>query len=351
MKKTSIRTRLITLFAATSIVPILLLGLFSYYNIYKGLRENTEIMTGNNLLQVDNNLNIWMESYSDLLYQIYTDDNMVLWTDNLVRGTDEAVTVNQMRRFLSSLLYTKDYIRAITIITPNDYVVTYEQMTPATYKSSWLEGFSLTQEELYSEVIADYDTHIFSTQYGTNFATKDYYLFHMAHRIIDYRKLYRECGIVILSIDEDLLQQVCLNSDPDSSTFNFIVDEEGRIISFGSESERIGTKVTGMEKEEGDRKADYLRFLKNEAGNPVKEDGIYLYHDGKLGWDIVNLADIRSLIYSQRRQMLIVPLLSLLILAVVVLISTGMSQNLISSVGQIVEGMKQTQNGGGKWNG
>ena len=302
-------------------------------------------MTGNNLIQVDNNLNIWMESYEDLLYQIYTEDNMVLWVDKLMEGTDEAVTVNQMRRFLSSLLYTKEYIRAITIITPNHYVVTYEQMTPATYKSSWLGHFSMSQDELYSDVIKDYDAHIFSTEYGTNFANKDYYLFHMAHRIIDYRNLNKECGVAIISIDSDFLQNVCMNPILDSNAFNFIIDEKGRIISFGKEDGKIGTVVTDMEKSDPERKGDYIRFIKDETGNAVRTDGLYLYHDAELGWDIVNLADLRSLIYSQRRQLFIVLFLSLFLLAAVILISTGMSQNLVSSVGQIVDGMKQAQTG------
>ena len=345
MQKTSLRKRLIILFTAVSIVPILILELYSYYNIRKGLRENTEIMTGSSLLQVDNNLNIWLESYEDLLYQIYTADDMVQWTDNLDRGIDEAVTVNQIRRFFSSLLYTKEYIRAITLITPGDIVVTYEQIAPATYKSSWLDDFSLSQKDLYSSVIKDYNTHIFSTEYATNFANKDYYLFHMAHRIIDYRRLYNECGIAIISIDSDFLDNVCKNPSLDSRAFNFLVDERGRIISFGNENSSVGAQVTDMLKADSERKEDYIRFIKDATGTPVKAGGLYLFRDEALGWDIVNLADQRSLVYSQQRQLYIFLILSFLILGSVILLSTRMSKDLISSVVNIVNGMKQAQNG------
>ena len=345
MQKTSLRKRLIILFTAASLVPILILELYSYYNIRKGLRENTGIMTESNLLQVDNNLNIWLESYEDLLYQIYTADDMVLWTDNLSAGIDEAVTTNQIRRFFSSLLYTKEYIRAITIITPDGDVVTYEQMTPATYKSSWLDNFSLSQDELYSEVIKDYETHIFSTEYATNFASRDYYLFHMAHRIIDYRRLNKECGIAIISIDSDFLDNVCMNPVLESSAFNFLVDERGRVISFGNDNGYVGAQVTDMSRPESARNEDYIRFIKEETKTPVNAGGLYLFNDEKLGWDIVNLADQRSLVYSQKRQLYMFLLLSLLILGSVILVSTGMSRDLISSVVNIVDGMKQAQNG------
>ncbi|MBR6397159.1 MAG: histidine kinase [Lachnospiraceae bacterium] len=345
MRKASLRKRLIVLFALTSVLPILLLGLFSYYNIHKGLRENTEIMTKNNLAQVDNNLNIFIESYEDILYQIYTEDNMVIWTDNLSKEKDEAVTINQMRRFLSSLLYTKDYIRAITVITPAGNVITYEQMTPATYKSSWLPKFSISEDELYENVIQDYNTHIFSTEYGTNFANKDYYLFHIAHRIIDYHNLNKECGIAIISIDSDFLKNVCVNTAKESSAFNFIVDEKGRVISFGEDDGMIGKNISDMGKNENARLSDYLHFLKNDAGLSVQKEGVFLYHDEGLSWDIVNLADLNSLLLSQRRQMIIVLLLGLIIMAVVIFISTVMSQDLILSVKKVLGGMKKAEGG------
>ena len=106
MKKTSIRNRLIRTFILTSIIPILLIELFSLVNISGSLKENMSIMSKAALGQLDNNLNISLGSYEDLLYQIYTDDDMVKWVGNLDEKIDEAVTVNQMRRAMSGLLYS-----------------------------------------------------------------------------------------------------------------------------------------------------------------------------------------------------------------------------------------------------
>ena len=124
MKKTSIKTRLVILFIITSIIPIIVVEFFSFVNISRTLRENMQIMSHSNLGQLDNNLNLGLESYEDLLYQIYTDDDMVKWVGNLDNDIDEAVTVNQMRRLFSALLYSKEYIRAISVITPKGEVVT-----------------------------------------------------------------------------------------------------------------------------------------------------------------------------------------------------------------------------------
>ncbi|MCR4658568.1 MAG: sensor histidine kinase [Lachnospiraceae bacterium] len=345
MKKVSLRTKLWRMFIIISIVPVLILGVFSYYNISRTLHENTEMMARNNLLQADNNLNVQLGSFKELLYQIYTDDDMVMWADRLNSGTDEAVTVNQMRRFLNALLNSREYIRAITIMTADGSVITCEHMTPATYKSSWLSQFSLSPEELYQDVIRDYDIHIYPTEYGTNFDNRDYYLFHMAHRIVDYRNLTKECGVAVISIDEELLQDVCLNSVNDERVFNFITDGNGRIISFGEETSFIGTKVTDPSLDETERLSDYTAFLKGQDRHFVKDFEIYLYHDAGLSWDIVNVTDLSSLLYSQRRQLVLIVILWLMIMFVAVALSTGLAKNLVSSVKRIVKGMEEAQGG------
>ena len=345
MKKSSIKNRLIRTFILTSIIPILLIEIFSLVNISIALNENTRIMSGSSLGQLDNNLNISLESYEDLLYQIYTDDEMVGWVSDLDEGIDEAVTVNQMRRLLSGLLYSKDYIRSISVITPKQKIVTYEQIAPATYKSSWMDGFSLGVDGLYKDVSKDYDTHIYPTEFGTNFAKKDYYLLHIAHRIIDYRNLDRQCGIAILSIDEELLQNACKSSVQDEKVFNFIVDGGGRIISFGGDTQKIGEVITDMSADEKTRRDDYAAYYSEYSKTGASSFGTYMIHDEKLGWDIVNIADMSGLVSTQKRQLWLILLLGVGTIIVSVFLSTRMSRHLIISVGQIVDGMAQTQGG------
>ncbi len=345
MKKSSIKNRLIRTFILTSIIPILLIEIFSLVNISIALNENTRIMSGSSLGQLDNNLNISLESYEDLLYQIYTDDEMVGWVSDLDEGIDEAVTVNQMRRLLSGLLYSKDYIRSISVITPKQKIVTYEQIAPATYKSSWMDGFSLGVDGLYKDVSKDYDTHIYPTEFGTNFAKKDYYLLHIAHRIIDYRNLDRQCGIAILSIDEELLQNACKSSVQDEKVFNFIVDGGGRIISFGGDTQKIGEVITDMSADEKTRRDDYAAYYSEYSKAGASSFGTYMIHDEKLGWDIVNIADMSGLVSTQKRQLWLILLLGVGTIIVSVFLSTRMSRHLITSVGQIVDGMAQTQGG------
>ncbi len=345
MKKTSLRNRLIRVFILTSMLPIIILGVFSYISMSVTLSRNTEMMSKSSLKQLENNLNISLEAYEDVLYQLYTDDNMVKWVFEVDEGTNEAVAINQMRRFMSSLLYTKDYIRAVSVITPGGEFVTYEQMTPATYKSSWLDNFSKTQDELYADIEQDNNVHLYPTEFGTNFANKDYYLFHMAHRIIDYKSLTKDCGVVIVSVDEDFLKDICLNSSDDTRIFNFIVDDKGQIVTFGDERQLIGQPVTDMTVSDEKRLSDYDFFLKKNYPQISADAAVYLMHDEKLSWDVVNVTSLSELTRLQRRQLILVAIIGVFAMILVVLMSTGLSANLVKSVRYVTGRMKQARNG------
>ncbi len=345
MKKTSLRNRLIRVFILTSMLPIIILGVFSYISMSVTLSRNTEMMSKSSLKQLDNNLNISLGAYEDVLYQLYTDDNMVKWVFEIDEGSNEAVAVNQMRRFMSSLLYTKDYIRAVTVITPRGELVTYEQMAPTTYRSSWMDNFSKTGDELYEDISGDNTVHLYPTEFGTNFAKRDYYLFHLAHRIIDYKSLAKDCGVVIVSIDEDFLKDICQNSSDDTRIFNFLVDDRGRIVTFGDESGIIGTAVTDMSLPDEQRLSDYDLFLRKNYPQLAKEASVFLMHDDKLSWDVVNVTSLSELSRLQRRQLFLTAIVGVLVMVVVVLMSTGLSANLVKSVHYVTGRMKQARDG------
>ena len=90
-KKASLQAKLIRLFSVTSIIPILLLSLFFYYNISDIIRKNIEELTIKNLEQTANTLKLKLKSYEDLL-SMYTDDNIVALVDKI---NEEDLVVGQ----------------------------------------------------------------------------------------------------------------------------------------------------------------------------------------------------------------------------------------------------------------
>ena len=291
ISKSSLRRKLILLFVLASTVPILLLSVYSVYSTRSILRRNTESLVNVNLKQIDDNLNISLDAYDDLLYQIYTSDEVVEWVDKLNAGEDVAVTVSQMRRFLRGLFYTKDYIRSISVLTENGTVITYDMLSATTYDNSWMDNFSISEQELMEYVINEQGTCVFDTEYATSFANEDYYLFHMAHRIIDYKKLTKRSGIVVMSLDERFLQSIMEQEENDSDESNcYIVGKQGQIISFPSQN-HIGEVIADINGDFSGRLATYKSSRElNRAVLPAYTD-LYGFHDDDLGWDIVYLVD------------------------------------------------------------
>lgn len=347
INKSSLQTKLIRLFFVTSIIPILLLSIFFYYNISDIIRKNTEELTINNLEQTASSLKLRLESYEDLLYQMYTDDSLVALVDKINNDEDLAVSVNQLRRLMRGLLYTKEHIRSITVITSKGEIITYDQLTSVTNRNSWIENFSLTKDQIYDEVSKDNYTHIFPTEFGTNFANEDFYLFHIAHRIIDYKDLQKKNGIVVISIDEDLLKEVCLthnDSEENTNNFNFIVDDKGRIISYINK-ELLTQKVVNPDAPIEERREAYLDFITSESFIEKEYITTYIYEEEELSWDIVNVSNQKMIMRKLNTQQKIIIFVSFLSLVIVMGLTFLLSNQLSYSIKSVVTTMNVAGSG------
>ena len=67
LDRKSIKIKLITAFVITSIIPILLVNIIYFYNTSKLVRQNIESMTRANLEQTKVSLDVWLDSYEDIL--------------------------------------------------------------------------------------------------------------------------------------------------------------------------------------------------------------------------------------------------------------------------------------------
>ena len=148
-RKRSIKTRLITIFVITSMIPILIVNMLSYQNTSRLVRENISAMTQNLLQQTRVSLDVWMDSYEDILFWAYTDDEIVELVDRLNAGEDVANNRRLLRKTLRGMFYMKDYIKAITVITDNGELVFYDMLTASTTYTSWMDSMYASKEELY----------------------------------------------------------------------------------------------------------------------------------------------------------------------------------------------------------
>lgn len=337
----SIRTRLITAFVVTSFLPILLVNVVSYYNTSRLVRQNVESMTNANLEQTKVSLDVWLDSYEDILFQVYTDDDIVALVDKINAGEDVANNRQMLRKTLRGLFYTKDYVKSISVITDSGELVFYDQLTASTTKTSWMDSISMSQEELYREITSDNKTHLIPTGNEVIFGSNSCYLFHIGHRIIDYRDVDKQCGVVLVSIDEKLLEEICSTAE---SGLNFIVDSEGHLISCVG-SERIGQSIHGKgEKEEEKRKA-YRQIAMQTGLLGETELSIYSVHDEETGWEIIRATNQEELMQALRQQQQLLGFIIVLSLCAVITIMFGQVTRMTGSIKRVVETMRKAGKG------
>ena len=340
-RKTSFRGMLLQYMVFVSVVPILVLGIFSVLNVYITIQNNTDKMMDANLIQIGNSINTTINAYEDLEYQIYTNDDVVAWCEMIDEGIDVPATVNQMRRFIRGLLNTKDYVRAITIVTNGGAVVTYDTMSPVSTESSWIDNFSKGFTEIYDEVTKDYKRKIYLTEYGTTFANKDYYLFHLAHRIVNYKDLDEKVGMVIVSLDEELLQGSYDTESDSTRRDTYIIDAEGRIISNKYRQSLIGTKIN--------RDLDSKRLQKKEYINSSSIHGrlvnVYVCTNEQRDWTIVSVIDDANLKLTIFLQTLYTAGIAFVILLIAFLSSLSISRRLNRDIERLSLGMGRAKEG------
>jgi two-component system sensor histidine kinase YesM len=346
-KKKSIRQQLIGAFLITSIIPLILLTFFSYFNSTNLVKNNIDTLIENNLQQTSGSLGVWLESYEDLLYQLYTDDNLVILVDNINRNENVALSINQMRRTMRAIQDSKDYIESITIITESSKVISTDRLNQVTTGNSWMGAFSMPQQRLYDDISSDNLIHYYPTEFAATFANQKHYLFHMGHRIIDYKDIVKQSGVVIVSINERLLNQVAgagKNQIDPSKGFNFIVDDTGRVISFYNQNQ-LSKQITSANDDEQERQDDYRRYISDLGVFENENIEIHSKRNEILGWDIVNVSDQSSVVErldSQRRIIIFVFGCSILALAVIIF---SMMSRLTRSIDIVINTIRKTGNG------
>lgn len=351
LEKRSFRSILVFSFVFISLVPILALQFLSDNRISENLQENMDRLSISNATQTKNNLRITLDAYNDLLYQIYTNDEIVRLIYEIDAGENQVVNVNQLQRTLRAMCYAKEGIESISIITAGgeeeqqvkNQVIYYDKLTASSVNSSWLDKEGLTKEAVFKKGIGDYTTKLLPTMFVMNVGQTPVYAFHMLRRMLDYKNIRTELGVVVLSLNENILHTIC-NQNMPQGTFSFIVDEFGRIVSY-PEKNKIGSMLGGTydHNDTASSESAYNELLIS-SGYLSKGTAIY-YSDMENGWRVVTAVDQGSFyneISLQKKNLLLV---GIIIIAITVLLILTITALLSRSMNTVTAAMKQAQTG------
>ena len=345
MKKYSLKELLVFYFGIIVATIILVISFYMSYKVISAINKNTKSLTAINMKEADDILSIRLEEYEDLLYQLYTSEDMVEWAVNMNDGLDTAVTTSKLRRYLSSVLNSKDYVRSISVMFKGGTVITYDQLTPATYENTWIDNFSMTFDEFYADVNKDNKYHIYPTEFGNNFANKDNYLFHIAHRITNYKRVGEEYGIIIVSIDEALLADVLESVKNESESVVFLVGKEGKVISDNDKS-HINVRVFDTPPTQEEKLGIYQGYIEKTYDKRISNRKFYLFSNKEFGWDIVYIYDDSEYMSAVSENVVHLFLISVVLLILSIYGVFKISGMLTKDISLVVDGMQKTSEAG-----
>ena len=340
--KRSFRYRLIVSFCILSIMPVIVIQIVSYYNTADKLQNKIDALENVNLVQTRKTIRTKLDFYEDLLHQMYTDDHVIDLVNKVNDGENQEFYSGQLRRALHSYAYAMPYVQSIVVLASSGRMVFDDLLTGYNTKTSWLDIAGGQPSRLYQSVIEGNETRVFPTQLASFSTPKKYYLFHLAHRLIDYKDIWTKNGVVILSVDERMLGEICDERlDPASGgtveDSVFILARDGTVVSHPDKS-LVGTRL--------DLPADSLlrrdaikRMVSGGSGPGSKRLSLYELQDAKTGWSII-AARNQSVMYqevsSQQRITIIVILSSVAVLFAIIFLTTG---RLTRSIGVVVAAM------------
>lgn len=340
-KRNSLVFQLMAAFIVISILPVLLIGFFSYYNTTNIVKENLSRLTQYNLNQTKSSLDANIGAYEDVIYQIYSDDEILDCINRLNEGKNLAVYRNQLRRKLRGVFYVKEYIRSITVITENQMLVFYDSVTGSSTENSWIYTYGMSQDELYNQISANNDFTLLPTKAAKEVANSQNYLFHIGHRIVDYNRQNEQIAVVIMSIDEKLLEEVCIGNFEGKESYNFVTDRDGNVITYPEKSV-ISQQISEIDSN-FNRSCEQL--IKKNGRFMDEKILINNIQDNETGWYIINVAGEKETLNGLENQQRLILCILLISVIFLILIIKVLVSNLTHSVKHVVAAMQDTAEG------
>ena len=330
--------KLLFAFVLVSIIPLLLMQIFTIRVNRKQMTEKINEIMVNNLTQISERANLNMEVYTNLLYQFYMDEtviqNIKLLTD--ARESHKAVAYNQIVKVMKQYRNSDAGIRSLSVICPDGSAVIYDFETDSSLNTIW-QGYSDLRETPPYQNAVDAPGMVISDTMNFQNEKNSGHFFHISKRLFDFNNLDQgSIATVVMSVDQSILGAICGNGMAEDNSINFIMNQENQIVSY-PDAEFTGNPVNP--------KLSIEEFVQISGYLKDRNIAINKYEDENTGWIFCNVYDrdymLRDLTRTQTMQ--IAGTLVLLLFALILIIYTV--RNMDTSVQSVVSGMQQVKNG------
>lgn len=336
--KLKLSHKLILLFVMVSIVPIIAIQIFNYWETKKNMTRQIDKVILDNLIQISERTDLHLDIYTNILYQIYIDDKMI---DNIVRLKEPDANTMLIKSEIGGRLrnYTGlvEGIRCISIVCTDGTSISYDVSNNSFVNTIWNKIPDMRQTPPYVETVSKPGMVITPTM---KFYEEDDYnfYFHISKRMFDFAHMKNgTIATVILTLDEKLLDTICNGKEADTSgEINFIVSSRDKtVMSYP------------------DKRFTSIRLEEEDIGDFVKRSGyltdcsvvVNQYEDKESGWIFYNAYDEDYIMADVKESQKMIVFTGGIVLILVAVIIHNIISGLNASVQSVVSGMKEVQEG------
>lgn len=319
--------------------PVFLLQIVYIRASISSMNEHVNEQVYNNLQQVTEKFTLMLESYKDIVYQIYSDKEII---QNLEQyhGADD---VEQAHLFyllnerLKQYVESKKGIRNISLILSTGESITYDDQSGSALDNIWRDYNDLRLIPPYQETRNKSEVVLIPTC-NISSGEKTECLFFLGKELYNTENL--EQGVIatlIIGIEEQELENICNGaSGIDTPSMNFITDTYGIVRSF-PDTKQIEKVVSDQ--------YDVLDFIREQ--NIFEGKNLYCsyYRHKETGWLFHNVYDQDYMMRDINVMQVIYWTLFVVDILVILLFIRSINYYYVDYLHKIIEGIRQVNQG------
>ena len=333
--------KIMSAFVMASIVPILTIQFIGYNMNSNSLKRKIDTLMVDNLTQLSERVDLTMDIYSNLVYQIYVDDKIIENVNTLLNGNGEGreVAFHAIYNRLQQAEKSVRGIRIISVICANGQSVTYDAGTGSSIENLWDDYGDLREIAPYRDVQGMPGMLVTPTTRHKGYDGDAFY-FHISKCMYDYNNLDRgTIATIVMSVDESVLRDICavaIAEDEAEYNINFITDTNGFVISYPN------SFYTGISM---NPKLTVQEFVQVTGLLKGQNTAVNKYVNGHRGWVYYNVYNKDYMMRDIRNNQIMFILISLAAILFSSVLISYIVRRIGSSVALIIDGIDQVKEG------
>lgn len=328
-------------FVITSVIPLLVSQMLMLYVISNNMKKKADDLMLNQLAQISERTDLTVDVYTNLIYQIYSDDEIIA---SIIDAQDASAEVRARacREICGKLQrygLSAGGIECISIVLENGQDITYDFGMASAVDNLW-EGYTdkksivpymLAQKESADVAVSPTERVLRGGQEAR--------LFHISKQMYDFADIQKgPVGTVVMSINESVLNAVCSTAQEGEERYsvNFIADQDGNILTF-PESFYAGITLSGGR--------TMKEFVEKTGVLEGRNIALNQYKNEDLGWCFYNAYDEDYILQDVRHIQYLTIVIGVLLLLISLFLIRYTVRLIERSTRSIVSGIREVQQG------